>query len=584
MASIFKRHNAGRWIVEYSDHNGVRRNKSSRTTDRRVAQQIANEIEARVAQRRAGLVDPRAEAAANDARRPILEHVAAFEAVMRARGRTAQHVATTAQLVRRVLESAKVTRLAELTASRVQTAIDDIRLAGALPRAKPKADRATKAADNSNDARSADARANEDTPIESPREPLSHRTANKLAVAVKSFSHWLVRDGRMVADPLASVTLRNVAVDRKRRRRALDADEARNLVAKAESGPTVLGLSGRDRGMLYRLALGTGFRVSELASLRHESFDLASEPPTVTVAAAYAKSRREDRQPLQAELAKLVGAWLTSRSPFRPVFDVARLAEKSARMIRSDLAAAEIDAVDAEGNVVDFHALRHTFITAVVKSGASPKECQTLARHADPTLTFNVYAHTRLHDLTRVVESLPSLSASVAEAATRTGTDVAPTTKDRQQHRQHSQHRDAPPSSAPCRSTDDGPETYDDSKSFENGELCRSVPDDAAGGNGGPARTRTENQRIMSPIHDSGTSERCGTCDDADSCDSANDSNGPKIDRPAAELDPAFRAAFETLRGLPPDQRARVLAHITALVAMTRKRRNAILGLTDDGD
>jgi integrase len=495
MASIFKRHKSGRWIIEFTDHDGVRRNKSSHTTDHRVAQQIANEIEAAVAQRRAGLVDPRAEAAANDARRPILEHVDAFEAVMRARGRTAEHVATTAQLVRRVLDAAKVTRLPELTASRVQTAIDEIRIKGALPRAKPKPPKKRrKPAANATDPEAIEA-----MPVTTPPEPLSNRTSNKLAVAIKSFSHWLVRDGRMVADPLASVTLRNLAVDRRRRRRALTADESRKLIAAANRSPNVLGLSGPDRAMLYRLAVGTGFRVSELASLRRESFDLAGEPPTVTVAAAYAKSRREDRQPLQAELAKVVAAWLPSRSPFRPLFDVVRLAEKSARMIRTDLATAEIDEIDAEGRVIDFHALRHTFVTAVVNSGASPKECQTLARHADPSLTFKVYAHTRLHDLTRIVDALPDMSAPVSNAVAKTGTDDA-TPKDRQRKRQHSQHRDTPPDSAQCRTDASDALAYDDSKSFEDAGLCHSVPDDSTEVQSGPARTRTENQGIMSPL------------------------------------------------------------------------------------
>lgn len=573
MASIYKKRGRARWTIAYIDHDGTRREKSSGTVDHRVAERIANDIEARVAERRSGLIDPRMEAAANDARRPIDEHVKAYEAVLRARGRTASHVATTGQLIRRVLKQAKVTRLAELTGSCVQTAIDDIRLVGALPRRKPTNEDGNQADSNTGRAAGSTATA----PV-----PLSHRTANKLAVAVKSFTNWLVRDGRMIADPLASVTLRNVAVDRKRRRRALTADEARKLVGAAERGGSVLGMSGPDRAMLYRLALGTGFRVSELASLRRESFDLASDPPTATIAAGYAKNRREDRQPIQAELAKLVGRWLAGRSPFRPVFDVTRLAEKSARMIRADLAAAKIDPADAEGNVVDFHALRHTFVTALVQSGASPKECQTLARHADPSLTFKVYAHTRLHDLTRAVERLPDMTAPESNASAKTGTDGASAPQGCQQKRQHSQHRDAPPGSAPCRSTDDGPETYDDSKSFENGELCRSVPDDAAGGNGGPARTRTENQRIMSPDANSETRDGKLTYGDTRIAVSTGASNGRENEPEASNFASASRSAYEALALLPDYERTRILAHVSALVAMSPKRRAAILGLTDE--
>ncbi len=58
--------------------------------------------------------------------------------------------------------------------------------------------------------------------------------------------------------------------------------------------------------------------------------------------------------------------------------------------------------------MVDFHALRTTYITLVVKSGASVKEAQELARHSDPKLTMNVYTKLGIHDLTGALESMPA--------------------------------------------------------------------------------------------------------------------------------------------------------------------------------
>jgi hypothetical protein len=46
-----------------------------------------------------------------------------------------------------------------------------------------------------------------------------------------------------------------------------------------------------------------------------------------------------------------------------------------------------------QGETVDFHSLRHRFVTAVVQSGASPKQAQLLARHSSITLTMDRYAH-----------------------------------------------------------------------------------------------------------------------------------------------------------------------------------------------
>jgi hypothetical protein len=69
----------------------------------------------------------------------------------------------------------------------------------------------------------------------------------------------------------------------------------------------------------------------------------------------------------------------------------------------------------------DFHSLRHTFITAVVKSGCSVKVAQELARHADPKLTLNVCSHLTVHDLAEGLDGLshnlptPCVSAGLTQ-------------------------------------------------------------------------------------------------------------------------------------------------------------------------
>ena len=58
-------------------------------------------------------------------------------------------------------------------------------------------------------------------------------------------------------------------------------------------------------------------------------------------------------------------------------------------MLQKDLELAEIDYIDDSGRVFDFHALRHTFITNLVKGGATPKIAQGLARHSKITLAMD---------------------------------------------------------------------------------------------------------------------------------------------------------------------------------------------------
>src|SRR5262249_25832325 len=148
----------------------------------------------------------------------------------------------------------------------------------------------------------------------------------------------------------------NVATDRRHDQRELSPAELARLVAAAGAGGDVLGMSGPDRAILYRLAVGTGFRADELRSLTPASFDLDAELPTVTVAAAYSKRRRDDAQPIRPDLATDLRAGLRGKAPDAPVF---RLTSRTADLMERDLAAAGIPYRDAAGRVADFHALRH---------------------------------------------------------------------------------------------------------------------------------------------------------------------------------------------------------------------------------
>ena len=91
---------------------------------------------------------------------------------------------------------------------------------------------------------------------------------------------------------------------------------------------------------------------------------------------------------------------------------------------------ADIDYQDEAGRVADFHALRHSFITNVVKSGATVKESQTLARHSKAELTLGVYTHIGISDERRALDKMPTLTSPATKsnqgAALKTGTDDIP--------------------------------------------------------------------------------------------------------------------------------------------------------------
>ncbi|NOT00669.1 MAG: site-specific integrase [Phycisphaerales bacterium] len=256
---------------------------------------------------------------------------------------------------------------------------------------------------------------------------LSLQTCQHYLRAVKQFTRWLTREGRIEDDVLSHLSGFNTATDWRRERRAMTGDELRQLVGCVKSSATWRGMGGADRGMLYRVACGTGYRAGELRSLSRRSFHLDSDPPTVTLDARHSKRRRADRQPIRSDLAEVLGAWLADKPGEGPVFAIP---DKTAMMIRRDLRRARaawvrtvsdrserrvrlqrdfLAEVDADGRVLDFHSLRVTYITLVVKGGASVRVAQELARHSDPKLTMNVYSKLGVHDLTGALAGLPSV-------------------------------------------------------------------------------------------------------------------------------------------------------------------------------
>jgi integrase len=249
---------------------------------------------------------------------------------------------------------------------------------------------------------------------------LSARTANSYLKDAKRFGRWLKRDGRLADSPFEALKTFNQESDRRLVRRALNSDELSRLLAATGTIPMNYGLCSADREMLYRLAVTTGLRKSELCSLTPESFALETSPASVTVKAGYSKHRRTDVQPLRADVAAVVRSWLESKEPALPVF---KTPDKAAVMIRRDLEAAGIKQNTDAGNA-DFHSLRHTFISLLASSGADIGSVRELARHSDLKMTQR-YVHAAHANKLRALDSLPALAPVAAAQAVGAGSGVA---------------------------------------------------------------------------------------------------------------------------------------------------------------
>lgn len=329
----------------------------------------------------AGLTDANADQKA----RPLAEHIAEYLKYLLAKGDTAPYVAATGSHIRGVVQGCGFKLIADLNPGRVMEYLAERRQQG-----------------------------------------LSASASNHYLRAVKGFSTWLVKSKRSREDVLKFLSAMNTEADRRHVRRAVSAEEFAALVEAARKGETFRGLDGPSRRVLYLLAAGTGYRVSELASVTPGSFNLGGKPPTLTVAAGYSKRRRRDEVPLTPSLVPMLREFLKGRPADEPVFSGWWM-EKAAEMVRGDLQAARAAWIaeatdkaerdrreasdsfkyrDSAGHVFDFHALRGQFITFLARAGVGLTTAQKLARHSTPTLTANVYTHLGLSDLAAAVEGV----------------------------------------------------------------------------------------------------------------------------------------------------------------------------------
>jgi integrase len=414
MASVYKR--GGKWYASYKGANGWTAKAAG--TDKAAAMQIANALETSARFRREGLVDPKADALAAAEKRDIAEHLADFKRDILARKGNEKYATQTHQRAERVLAHARVNRFSKTTPAGVNDAVKMLR-----------------------DGQPADAETGDKGQRPHSKASIAHHLR-----AVKMFSRWLQRNGRTRDDALISVKVGGTISksERVHVRRALSSEEFERLITHTAGAEMAYGMAAEDRAMLYRVAGSTGLRQGEMRSLTRDSFDVESDEPGVTLLAAYSKRRRDDRQPITAELAAMLKTWLAGQAAGCPVFNLP-VDWKVAAMLRADAAAARaawigeakgdmaakraesafLAAEDASGGVLDFHALRHSYITWVVASGASVSVCQSLARHSTPVLTLGVYSHPTLADQGRALAALPlaPLPKPEREAMRATGTD-----------------------------------------------------------------------------------------------------------------------------------------------------------------
>lgn len=181
---------------------------------------------------------------------------------------------------------------------------------------------------------------------------------------------------------------------KKRPRRAYTIEEFTRLLDKT-----------RNHRDIYLTAGLSGLRKSELARLEKRDLSPEGDSPTWHLRAEIDKSRRRNVVPIHPELlAVLRERWRACQRPTSKLFP--RIPRT--QTLNKDLRRAKIKKKDAEGRLVDFHALRYFFCTQMAKH-LPIQTVRLLMRHADIRMTFNLYCDLGLTDLHEAVIKLPAV-------------------------------------------------------------------------------------------------------------------------------------------------------------------------------
>lgn len=403
MASAYKR--GKKWTAVWKDENGQRRTRSG-YTDKAQTLRLARQLEDHAKAISDGLDSLADRKRTTNARRPLKDHLTDFRGYLESKRNTPEHVGRVCSFITDAMTACQWTSVRD---------IDPEQLADRL---------ATLA-----------------------KEGLSPRARNARLQAGRQFTRWLLREHRATADPLSAMRPVRETDDRRVQRRALSPEEVAILLGYLDGAGDVVTIPKRyrykrriidgvrniripHRAALYRVMLGTGFRVAETKSLRARDFHLDASPPFVQAQAAYTKNRCDVSQPIRRDLGEAIRPLIESSKADAALWP--SMPSNMAPIVRADMEAARaawiaearnpgdqmrreqsetLRPVNGAGRRIDAHALRHTYITTLAKANIAPRIAQELARHSDPRLTANIYSHIAITESASALEALPGATS-----------------------------------------------------------------------------------------------------------------------------------------------------------------------------
>jgi len=278
---------------------------------------------------------------------------------------------------------------------------------------------------------------------------ISAQTSNYILRDCKGFCRWMVREGRATRnalDCLQPLSDKAVKQDARHPRRVEPPEVVAHLIATAAKGPDRLGMTGPERALLYRLAVETGLRSGELASLTRKDFELDAKVPRVVLQDGKTKNGKDAYVPLLPDTVELLRVHLADMLPMATVFAMPQKS-RVIHMFKADLAAAGITYKDVAGRFFDFHCLRHCTATYLAEQGIHPKVVQDVMRHAVLNTTLRYFKATVIAKRAEALASMPDLGKGVARVvkqATTNETDAGASQNPNEQQAERQDKRTNP--------------------------------------------------------------------------------------------------------------------------------------------
>ncbi len=402
--SLFRKTPTGPWIACHYDHAGKRREHSTRTTDRVAAERILQKRVAATALRVDLVIDPRDDRYSAENRKPLAVHVADYIAHCQRASHALRHVAQKKVHLDALIAGSDATRLSELTADALERHLSAVKDRG-----------------------------------------LSARSVNFARQIAVAFYGWCVRTGRAEVNPLRVVPKQDETRDRRRVRRPLTDKELSQLLAVARE---------RGRDGWYLAAALAGLRRGDLQRLTWGDVNFGES----TLTLRHGKAKRIDVVPMHPQLADALRRQLEARPALATarvwadtVTDLTRLKDflraGIARKVpvldangdpvmvgegESKKPKTRIAVEDAEGRVIDLHALRTTLGTQLARAGVTPQVAQRIMRHSDYRTTLQHYTVLGLVDTSAAMDRLPGVKTAGQDTLAATGTTDATPTDDHQ--------------------------------------------------------------------------------------------------------------------------------------------------------